>query len=121
MAAYGLFLIFSGFVLSMDNLTALYVLIFLTGGTIGGRVIVANNFFLEYFERRIKDVAIFIRFFSQMLLTLLYTGWLQYVRDYHKVAWPLFALGFIPLLFVLLCVPESPAWQEERGEKEDFK
>ena len=53
MVAYGLFLIFSGFVLSMDNLTALYVLIFLTGGTIGGRVIVANNFFMEYFERRI--------------------------------------------------------------------
>ena len=75
-AAYGLFLIFAALILSMENLTALYVVIFLTGGTIGGRVIVANNFFMEYFEMRIKDIAIFIRFFSQMLLTLLYTAWL---------------------------------------------
>lgn len=75
-SAYGMFLIFAALILSMDDLMALYVVIFLTGGTIGGRVIVANNFFMEYFETRIKDIAIFIRFFSQMLLTLIYTAWL---------------------------------------------
>jgi MFS family permease len=120
--AFTAFMIIAALLLTMTDVIALYILLFCAGATIGGRTIVANNFFLEYFESKLKDPAIFIRVISGSLLIIIYTAWLQFgTRNYRIVAWVSFALGLIPLVFVLLSVPESPAWQEERGTEEDYR
>ena len=54
-------------------------------------------------------------------IIILITLYFQFgTRNYKIIALTAFGGGVLFLAFTAIFVPESPQWQEERGEQEDY-
>lgn len=61
-------------ILFATDLVWLYVMLFISGGTIGGRSVVGINYMLEFQQAKKKDLAIFLRLMAYSFFIIVYTA-----------------------------------------------
>lgn len=108
-------------ILLANDIVWLYILLFISGGTIGGRSVVGINYMLEFQQASKKNLAIFLRLMAYSFLIIVYTLIFQFAtRDYKVVTWISLAITILCTIYILIVVPESPQFLCERGDFNDY-
>ena len=119
------YLFFIAAVILIGTASDFYVLLgalFLVGATFPGRIIVGLNFLIEYFPARAKDTVTNVKMFSAGVFLLLINLAFQYgTRDYKIILAVLTTGCFLATLYMMLVIPESPAFLHERGQEGDYE
>lgn len=71
------FIIFIGSIVGIllaNDLIWLYIFLFISGGTIGGRSVVGINYMLEFLQASKKNLAIFLRLMAYSFFVIVYTA-----------------------------------------------
>lgn len=108
-------------ILLATDLVWLYIFLFISGGTIGGRSVVGINYMLEFQQAKKKDLAIFLRLMAYSILIIVYTAIFQFgTRDYRLVTWVSLVVTILCTIYIFIFVPESPQYLCERGGIDDY-
>lgn len=109
-----------GILLSSD-LEWLYIYLFISGATIGGRSVVGINYMLEFQQAKKKNLAIFLRLMAYSTFIIIFTLIFQFgTRSYKTVVWTSLVITILCTIYILIVVPESPQYLCERGKNDDY-
>lgn len=106
---YFIFIISTIGILISSDLMWLYIFLFISGGTIGGRSVVGINYFLEFQQAKKKNLTIFLRLMAYSLLIIIYTLIFEKgTRNTKIVLLISLIITILCTIYILIVVPESP-------------
>lgn len=110
-----------GLMLATDLYT-LYVLLFITGATFGGRIIVALNYLLEFLADKDKELMVFVRLMSSAFIVIGFTAFFQFGTKHWLTVISVFVvLAIAGTLYQVIFVPETPQWLHSMERYEESR